>query len=131
MKRVVLDTHTLLWHLQLPKRLGAGARRLLKQADQGKVHVLIPAIVVVELTLVREAGRLAVGPAEIRALAVEHPNFEVLPLDLSQATEFALLATLVDPFDRLIVAAARAAEATLLTADQRIADSGLARVVWD
>jgi PIN domain nuclease of toxin-antitoxin system len=131
MKRVVVDTHTLLWHLQLPKRLGAGARRLLKQADQGKVHVLIPAVVVVELTLVREAGRLAVGPAEVRALTTEYPNFEVLPLDLSQATEFALLGTLVDPFDRLIVAAARAADATLLTADRLITDSGLARVVWD
>ncbi len=131
MKRIVLDTHTLLWHLQLPKRLGAGARRLLKQADHGKVHVSIPAIVVVELTLVREAGRLTVGPAEIRALISAHPNFEVLPLDLGQATEFALLPTLVDPFDRLIVAAARATDAALLTADQRIADSGLARVVWD
>lgn len=89
MKRVVLDTHTLLWHLQLPKRLGAGARRLLRQADQAKVHVLIPAIVAVELTLVREAGRRTVGPAEIRALTAEQPNLEDLPLGLGQATGLA------------------------------------------
>jgi len=129
--RVVVDTHALVWHLSQPKRLGLGARRLLKQADQGKLLVLIPAIVVVELTLLRESGRRVVGPAEVQALLAEHGSFELLPLDLAQAAEFTLLASLLDPFDRLVVAAARTATATLLTADQRITDSGLARVVWE
>ena len=131
MNRIVLDTHTLVWHLSQPKRLGAGARRLLKQADQGKLVALIPAIVVVELTLLREAGRRVVGPAEVQTVLADHGSFQFLPLDLPQAVEFTLLASLLDPFDRLVVAAARASAATLLTADARITDSGLARVVWD
>lgn len=131
MNRVVVDTHALVWHLSLPKRLGSGARRLLKQADLGKVIVMVPAIVVVELTLLREAGRRVVGPAEVQALLAQYASFELLPLDLAQATELALLGSLFDPFDRLVVAAARALDATLLTADQRISESGLARVVWD
>lgn len=131
MNRVVVDTHALVWHLSQPKRLGAGARRLLKLADQGKVEVLVPAIVVVELTLLRETGRRVVGPAEVQAVFAEHGNFRLLPLDLAQAAEFTLLASLLDPFDRLVVAAARTSAATLLTADQRITESGLARVVWD
>ncbi len=131
MKRFVLDTHTLIWHLSLPKRLGKSARRVLKQVDDGKAFALIPAIVIVELTLLRETGRRVVGPAEIQSLTSTHPMFDVLPLDLQQATEFMLLGSLEDPFDRLIVSAARVSGGTLLTADERITASGLSPVAWD
>jgi len=55
----------------------------------------------------------------------------VLPLDLAQAREFALLETMRDPFDRMLVAAARAAGTSLVTADTAIRDSALVEIVWD
>jgi PIN domain nuclease of toxin-antitoxin system len=128
---VVLDTHALIWHLSKPVKLGKEARRRLRLVDQGKAHALIPAIVVVELSLLREAGRLVIGPVEVDALVTANPAFRVLPLDLDQATEFALLDAVADPFDRLIIAAARAAKATLLSADHAIAASGLVEVRWE
>lgn len=45
--------------------------------------------------------------------------------------ELVLLGSLDDPFDRMIVSAARATKRPLLTGDARIAESGLVDVVWD
>ena len=131
MKQVVLDTHTLIWHLALPKRLGKSAHRLMQEVDQGKTIALIPSIVAVELALLREAGRRVPGPPELQSLIANHPNFEMLNLDLAQATDFILLSSLQDPFDRLIVAAARMSSAPLLSADERISNSGLVKTIWD
>lgn len=46
-------------------------------------------------------------------------------------TEFAPLQTVRDPFDRMILAAARVAGAPLITADEAIHASALVEVVWD
>ena len=131
MKTVVLDTHTLVWHLSKPARLGKEAKRLLRLVDQGKARGLVPAISVVELTLIREAGRRTIGPAEVDVFLKANSSFSLFPLDLAQTIDFALLSSVDDPFDRMMIAAARCAEATLLSADARIHACGLADVAWD
>lgn len=131
MKVVCIDTHALVWHLSKPTQLGRSAARLLREADRGRVKVLVSAVVGIELTLLRGAGRRTVGVPQLEALVTTQPTFSVLPLDLAQAKEFALLESLHDPFDRMIVAAARTAAAPLITADTAIRDSALADVVWD
>jgi len=130
-KRVCIDTHALVWHLSKPRRLGKSAARLLRDADRGRVRVLVPAIVGIELALLRGAGRKTVGVPQLEALIAAQPAFSMLPLDLVQTREFALLETLADPFDRMIVAAARVAGAPLVTADMEIRESALVEVVWD
>jgi PIN domain nuclease of toxin-antitoxin system len=126
-----IDTHALVWHLTRPKRLGRKAARFLREADRGRAVVNIPAIVGVELTMIAEAGRRSVSVAELDALLVAHPAFRVLPLDAEQLREFAALGAVGDPFDRMIVAAARVCRQPLLTADGDIADTELVRVIWD
>jgi PIN domain nuclease of toxin-antitoxin system len=130
-KEYVLDTHAFVWWASRPKRLGQSARRALREVDAGLASALIPAVVGVELTLLAEHGRRLVGVTEIEAATRRNDHVRVLPLDLAQAAEFALLAVLDDPFDRMIVAAARAGRYPLVTADVAIADSGLVDVVWD
>jgi PIN domain nuclease of toxin-antitoxin system len=131
MKTLVVDTHALVWHLTWPKRLGKAARRQLLAVDKGVAKALIPAIVLVELTLLREAGRRVIGPLEVEAAIRMNPNISVYPMDLAQSKEFVLAGSIEDPFDRLVIAAARAADAPLLTADATIQASGLAAVIWD
>ncbi len=131
MTRACIDTHALIWYLSRPKRLGCSAARLLRDADSGRAEILIPAIVAIELTLLREAGRDVVGVPQLQALVTAQPSFALLPLDLQQAGEFILVGTLKDPFDRLVVAAARAAGAPLITADTRIEESALVETIWD
>jgi len=131
MKRAVIDTHVLIWHLSQPTKLAPAAKRFLRAVDQGNAHVLIPAIVLVELTLLREAGRRVVGPAEIEAVVNSHNGFDILPMDLAQTQAFVGLGGLRDPFDRTIIAAARSGPYPLLSADNLIAASKLVDVVWD
>jgi len=130
-KQVCIDTHAIVFLLRRPKRLGPIAARVLRSADAGRTEVLIPAISVAELALLSEAGRDVVSPVQIEALVAQNPSFRMLPLDLSQCLEFALLGALRDPFDRLIVAAARTADVPLVTADETIRASGLVEALWD
>ena len=131
MKRVCIDTHAVVWHLSKPKQLGKAAKRWLRDADRGAVQVLVPAIVAIELSLLRQAGRDTVGIAQLEALTATQPAFTILPLDFAQAKEFAFLETLKDPFDRMIVAAARATGTPLITGDGTIHDSSLTEVIWE
>ncbi len=131
MKSLVLDTHTTSWYLSAPKRLGHAAKRMLTRVGNGQIRAYIPAIVIVELVLLRERGRRVVGPSEIDVLVSQVDGFEVLSMDALQAAEFALLPNLVDPFDRMIVAAARSSQSALITADERVTQSNLVEVIWD
>ena len=131
MKRACIDTHALVWHLSKPKRLGRAAARLLREADAGRAEVLIPAIVPIELTLLRDAGRNVVGAPQIEALIASQPSFRLAPLEMAHAMEFALLQQIDDPFDRIIVAAARTAGVPLITADGNIAASALVQTIWE
>ncbi|TMQ08358.1 MAG: type II toxin-antitoxin system VapC family toxin [Deltaproteobacteria bacterium] len=129
--RACIDTHALIWYLSRPKKLGRAATRRLREADAGRAEILVPAIVLIELTLLREAGRNVIGAPQVEALLAAQPAFQLQPLELPQAREFALLDSLPDPFDRLIVAAARSADAPLITADTLIDDSALVETIWD
>jgi PIN domain nuclease of toxin-antitoxin system len=129
--RVCVETHALVWYLSKPKRLGRAARRLLQAADAGRLEVFIPAITPVELSLLRDAGRDTVGVPQLEALLTAQPAFKLLALDLPQAVEFSRLQSIKDPFDRLVIAAARVAHTPLITADAGIHDSALVEAIWD
>jgi PIN domain nuclease of toxin-antitoxin system len=58
------------------------------------------------------------------------PGLRFLPLDLPQPDHFSSLVSFRDPSDRLIVSAARAVGAALVTRDGKIAESGLVETVW-
>ena len=89
----------------------------------------IPAISLVEVSLLHERGHLRVGAAQVLEAVAGHPGYAVLPLDIEQALEFSTLVGLKDPIDRLIAAAARAAKARLVSVD--IVFDGFAERVWD
>jgi PIN domain nuclease of toxin-antitoxin system len=127
----VLDTHAFVWWVSKPKRLGKAATRALLRVDSGKARAYVPSIVGIELTLLQEAGRRLVNVAALEAAAARNGGVVVLPLDLAQTAEFALLSMISDPFDRMIVAAARVLGRPLITVDEKLADSGLVEVVWD
>jgi PIN domain nuclease of toxin-antitoxin system len=130
-KEYVVDTHAFVWWAQRPKRLGRRARRALAAVDVGEARAWVPSIVGIELTLLQEAGHRMVTVAELEAATQRNTEVRLLALDLDQAKEFAALLALDDPFDRMIVAAARALKRPLITADSLIQDSGLCEVVWD
>ena len=129
MTDLVLDTHACLFALGAPKKLGRRARRVLEEADAKAGCVWIPAIAAAEVVMLKELGRTELGLPVLRR-ACEETCWRFLPIDLDQIDEFAALAAIRDPFDRLIVAATRCAGAKLISRDAALADLGLVDVIW-
>lgn len=128
---IVLDTHAWLWWLTTPEKLGHKAKRAIDKADR----IGIPSICVWEVAMKAQAGKLKFNrPYDIwidEALT-EDSRTELLHLLPRISIDAARLPWAHrDPADRFIVATARAHDAALITADERIHESGLARCAWD
>ena len=126
----VADTHALVWHLTQPELRGKAASRAFRAIDEGRARCLVPAIALVEIWLRHEKGRMKLGPAQVLAEIARHVGYAVLPLDLEQAMRFGELATVRDPLDRLVLAAAVATDSRLISADAALDGRGVERI-WD
>src|SRR5688572_21595893 len=129
MTTYVADTHALVWHLAEPRRRGKAARKAFDAIDRGKARCHVPAIVLVEIALRHEKGRMKLGAAQVLDLIGGHPGYAILPLDLEQAMLFGRRPALRDPMDRIILAAALATGSRLLSADP--AFDGHVERTWD
>jgi len=115
---VHLDTHAVvLLYAQGPTAVSAAARTVLEDSDR----LVVSPMVRLEMQYLQEIGRLSVTP-----LSVLDYLTGVLPLSVCDQS-FAHVARSAeqeqwtrDPFDRLIVAAARRAKVPLLSRDRRI-----------
>jgi PIN domain nuclease of toxin-antitoxin system len=113
LSRILVDTHVLLWWLLDDPALSATARRSI--ADPAH-EVLVSAVSVWEVAIKQSRGRLEVR--DDLTGAVERAGFEWLPITPRHAWEVRSLPLHHrDPFDRLLIAQARAEGASVVTAD--------------
>jgi PIN domain nuclease of toxin-antitoxin system len=128
---IVLDTHAWVWWLTKPDKLGRKAARAIDKADR----IGVSAISVWEVAAKAEAKQLRFDrPYDVwvDAALVEDPRLELLHMLPRICVDAVRLPwPHRDPADRFIVATARAHDASLVTADERIQDSRLVRCVWD
>jgi PIN domain nuclease of toxin-antitoxin system len=120
-----LDTHVWLWLMLANAELASNEQNAINRAAaSGRLR--IAAISVWEAALLASRGRVTLGLplAQWIAEAVSAPGLSIEPLLPQVAVEAASLAETFhrDPADRLIVATARVANATLMTRDRRILD---------
>ena len=118
--RLLLDTHLLLWAAGEPRRLSRKARTAI--ADPANTLFFSAA------SLWEVAIKSSLGRADFQVDAVQllrglvGNGYEELPVTGRHAAEVALLPDLhADPFDRMLVAQARAEGLLLLTADDQVA----------
>ena len=132
MKRIVLDTHVLIWWVDGDKRLSKNQRRLLSRLDVGP-PALVPDIALWEVATLHELNRikLSLPLREWLDRATAFPLVECAPITPAVATDVAALPSWFhrDPADRIIVATTRVHGARLLTNDQRIIDADLVETV--
>ncbi len=119
--KLLLDTHVWIWSQEDPQRLGPQTRRLLLAAEHEN-HVCT--ISTLELARLAAAGAISVSIAlrewVERALHAIHARTVQISHDIAMEA-YALPGSLhKDPADRILVAAARCHELTLLTADERL-----------
>jgi PIN domain nuclease of toxin-antitoxin system len=126
----VLDTHTCVFALAKPTKLGRKAKQALESVESGASIGWIPAAVAAEIVLLYELGRTDIGLAQLEDAMEAAPSLKFLPLDLQQIREFVAHAGIRDPFDRLIISAARATNARLVTRDEKLSETNLVQVVW-
>jgi PIN domain nuclease of toxin-antitoxin system len=126
----VADTHALVWHLTEQRRLGRAARRVFRSADAARSLCWVPAVALVEISLLYEKGRLRINLARFLETLAGHPGYAVLALDVEQTMAFASFPSVRDPMDRLVLAAARATSSRLISADEALDGHGVERV-WD
>ncbi|MCZ6624012.1 MAG: PIN domain-containing protein [Deltaproteobacteria bacterium] len=130
----VTDTHGLVYHLTgQRKRLGRRARVIFERTERGQDAVLIPFTALEEVMLLSEAGKihLRIPFRELLMSLMQADNFDLGENNADLLLEASALTGIRDPFDRMIVAQARLSEATLITTDEEIRESGLVKTVWD
>jgi len=122
-----LDTHIVCW-------LYAGRVELLSQAAIDAIeqrHLYISPIVLLELTYLREIGRINRSALEVVQALQQDIGLEVQEVALSALVfQAQSLSWTRDPFDRMIVAQAAMHEYGLITKDSLIKEHYL-NVIWD
>jgi PIN domain nuclease of toxin-antitoxin system len=128
----VTDTHALLFHAAGGGTLGPRARAHFAAAERRDALVYVPAAVIWEISLLARAVRVNLR-RPVRAFFADlfsSPAYQLHTLDDRQVLDADELRFTRDPFDALIVAAARDLELPLLTRDSAIRAAGVVRVTW-
>ena len=121
--KYLLDTHAWIWWHMRPEKLTRKVKALI--ADSTKYEeLLLSAISPWEFSKLLEKGRLGIScnPEVWINSALEMPKLRLVPLSPVIAYRSTILPPKFhdDPADQIIVATARAENATILTKDSRI-----------
>ena len=128
----VTDTHALVFHAAGGGKLGPKARAMFAAAEQREVVVYVPAAVIWEVALLARAVRISLHRPVRQFFAdlFSNPAYQPHALDANQLYDADELRFTRDPFDGLIVAAARDLNLPLITRDADIRASGTVRAIW-
>ena len=126
----LLDTHTLLWALTAPSRLGAEAARVV--ADR-RSQVVVSAASACEIATKHRIGKLPQADAVIGGYARHLDRLGVTRLPLTE--DHCLLSGGLDwehrdPFDRMLAAQAMIESMTLITDDSVFHGLAGLRTLW-
>ncbi|WP_419938750.1 type II toxin-antitoxin system VapC family toxin [Candidatus Palauibacter sp.] len=114
--RLLLDTHTFLWWVSDWGQIAESAREVISDPNN---EVFVSAVSGWEIGIKKARGRLT-APDNLAAI-VEKKRFEHLALTFDHAERAATLPQHHrDPFDRMLIAQARAEGLILVTRDSRI-----------
>lgn len=130
----VIDTHVWVWQLFNPKRLSVSVVAILEAADRFEVQIVVPVVVLAEMSMIAQKQRVQGFNANHLPLVVSaveaHPAYRLSVLSADLILSSQSFRQIPDVFDRLIATEAVSLGAHLLTRDPVIAASGLVRTVW-
>ncbi len=119
MKSYLLDTHSLLWAIFQPEKLGNQALSIL---ENPKNTVMVSCITLWEISLKYSMGKLQLGckPDELIKIITEM-GFEKINLSLEESALFYQLPKFAhkDPFDRMLIWQAISNDLILISKDSQ------------
>ena len=117
--RLLLDTHVAIWWLSGDRRLSATTRLAIEDAS----NAYLSAVSLWEIFIKQDTGRLELPAGFVAAL---RDDFSELQLTFDHAVECRALPLLHrDPFDRMLVAQAKAEGLTIVSADRKLSEYGV------
>ena len=129
---VVTDTHPLVFHAAGGGRLGPKAKATFAAAEAGRTIVYVPAAVIWEVSLLARIVRINLHRS-VRAFfddLFSNPAYQPHDVTAAQIFDADELRFTRDPFDGVIVAAARDLSLPLITRDGLIRESGSVKTLW-
>jgi len=129
----VTDTNALIYHATGPARLlSRRAADYYAACDGQRALLFVPSAVIWEFSLLARVGRVDLGrsPRSFFDDLFSNPSYQALDVTPEQVYDAGELGFTRDPFDGLIVAAARSLDLPLITRDEVIRQSGAVRVLW-
>ena len=131
----VTDTHPLVYFSTgKARKLGKQARRVFREAEQGRARIAIPVTVLEEILRLIEDGRIFIRmsfPDLVAYYQREPSPFFIQDHSPAILLSVAQYPTIRDPFDRVIVATAHALDYPLITGDGFLQEGRFVPVVWD
>lgn len=129
----VADTHALVWAMTGSwKKLGRRARRIFESADERRATVYVPSVVLVEVSELSRAGRVALPMPFDRWVEELSKSGSYIILDLTAdvvARAHALF-DIPERGDRLIAATAAVHGLPLMTRDETVATCAGVESIW-
>ncbi len=127
--KLLLDTHSFAWWRDSPDKLSSSALNAI--SDSGD-EVCISVVVAWELQIKIALNKFRLNSPLEKAIEEEQitNNFRILPVQLPHVLRLASLPSIhKDPFDRLLIAQAMVEDLSIVTADERFSDYGVA-ALW-
>lgn len=126
--RVLLDTHVLLWWLTDDKSLGDRAR---SKIEKGENSIFVSVASLWEIAIKQGLGKIDADLAEIeKEIALQ--GMVRLGIEADHLIELLSLPHHHrDPFDRMLIAQARAGDMPIMTADSQIAPYSVDEIAAD
>jgi PIN domain nuclease of toxin-antitoxin system len=120
--RYLLDSHTLVFALTAPSKLGREARRVLESSES---DILVSTVTFWELSLKFGLGKLSLSGMDPEGFpeACRNAGFETIDLDADDGATFHKLSRVGhrDPFDRMLVWQAIRRKLALISVDRQLA----------
>lgn len=126
MKRLLLDTHVLLWMLEGSDRLGPATRRLIGEAEDVAVSVASLWETAIKKSLGRLPSLREVDEVEALLTLGGIRRLDVDGRHLRALTHLHWPDGHRDPFDRMLIAQAQTEDMTVVTADRAFAQYDVA-----
>jgi len=129
---VVADSHAIFWHLQRSPKLSASAAQTLREA--GPHEIVVSVATLIDLWYVTQTTQ-AISTADlalVRAALEASARVDLQVIDAAVADIYTAIprSVLRDPWDRFIVATAKALALPMVTRDGAIQESNLVETIW-
>ena len=129
---ILLDTQVVLWLLLTPEKLSARAREAILRARLAGVRIGCSPVSLFEIAYAAQRKRLVLHTTAKEFIAAIQAPIKLIPL----TAEIALCAGELpepfhgDPMDRMVAATAITENCVLISADSKIREAGMCKVLW-